>query len=92
MQALEATERMIPNNTRHRFRVSDERVARFSVGEVVLFKDPENVPAKTKKDAKDPFQVRNVLGVVKERSDELRKWFIKMSHHCRLAKRRCCYL
>ena len=67
MQALEATERMIPNNTRHRFRVSDERVARFSVGEVVLFKDPENVPAKTKKDAKDPFQVRNVLGVVKER-------------------------
>ena len=67
LQALEATERMIANNTRHRFRVSEERIARFSVGEVVLFKDPENVPAKTKKDAKDPFQVRNVLGVVKER-------------------------
>ena len=62
LQALEATER-----TRHRFRVSEERIARFFVGEVVFFKDPENVPAKTKKDAKDPFQVRNVLGVVKER-------------------------
>jgi len=67
LQALEATERMIANNTRHRFRVSEERIARFSVGEVVLFKDPENVPAKTKKDAKDPFQIRNVLCVVKER-------------------------
>ena len=69
LQALEATERMIANNTRHRFRVSEERIARFSVGEVVLFKDPENVPAKAKakKNAKDPFQARNVLGVVKER-------------------------
>ena len=67
LQALEVTERTIANNTRHRFRVSEERIARFSVGEVVLFKDPENVPAKTKKDAKDPFQIRNVLGVVKER-------------------------
>jgi len=56
LQALEATEGMIANNTRHCFRVSGERIARFSVGEVVFFKDPENVPAKTKKDAKDPVR------------------------------------
>ena len=68
LQALEATERMIAINTRHRFRVSGERIARFSVGEVVIFKDPENIPAKTPpKNAKDPFKARNVLGVVKER-------------------------
>lgn len=67
LRALEATEHMIANNTRRRFRVSDERVPRFSVGEVVFFKDPDSKPAKVKKNAKDPFKVRNVIGEVKER-------------------------
>lgn len=67
LRALEATERMIANNTRHRFRISDERVQRFSVGDEVIFKNPESVPAKEKKNAKDPFKPRNVLGIVKER-------------------------
>ena len=40
LQALKATERVIAINTRHRFRVSEERIARFAVGEVVIFKDP----------------------------------------------------
>ena len=67
LQALEATERMIATNTRHRFRVLEERIREFSVEEVVIFKDPETVPAKTKKDAKDPFKARNVLGIIKEK-------------------------
>ena len=56
LPSLEATERMIANNTRHRFRVSEERIARFSVGKVVLFKDPENVPAKPKNMQRIPFR------------------------------------
>jgi len=52
LNALEATERMIANNTRYRFRVSEERVQRFSVGDTVIFKDPEGVPAKEKQNAK----------------------------------------
>ena len=67
LNALEATERMIANNTRYRFRVSEERVQRFSVGDTVIFKDPEGVPAKEKQNAKDPFKPRNVVGIVKER-------------------------
>ena len=67
LQALEATERMIATNTRHRFRVLEERIREFSVEQVVIFKDPETVPAKTKKDAKDPFKARNVLGIIKEK-------------------------
>ena len=49
LQAPEATERMIATNTRHRFRVLEKRIREFSVEEVVIFKDPETVPAKTKK-------------------------------------------
>ena len=67
LQTLEATERMIATNTRHRFRVSEERIREFSVEEVVIFKDPETVPAKTEKDAKDPFKARYVLGIIKEK-------------------------
>ena len=67
LNALEATERMIANNTRYRLRVSEERVQRFSVGDTVIFKDPEGVPAKEKKNAKDPFKPRNVVGIAKER-------------------------
>ena len=62
MQALEATERMIAINTRHRFRVSGERFARFSVGEVVIFKDPENITAKNKKKCKRSFQGEKRFG------------------------------
>ncbi|CAH3023546.1 unnamed protein product [Porites evermanni] len=50
---------MIATNKRHRLHVSEQRIRQFSVGEVVIFKDPENVLAKTKKDAKDPFKARN---------------------------------
>ena len=67
METLEATERMIATNTIHCFRVSEERIREFSVEEVVIFKDPETVPAKIKKDAKDPFKARNVLGIIKEK-------------------------
>ena len=38
LQTLEATERMIATNTRHCFRVSEERIREFSVEEVVIFK------------------------------------------------------
>jgi len=48
LNALEATESVKANNTRHRFRVSEERVQRVSVGDTVIFKDPEGVPAKEK--------------------------------------------
>ena len=47
--------------------MSEQCIRQFSVEEVVIFKDPENVPAKTKKDAKDPFKARNVLGIIKEK-------------------------
>jgi len=67
LQALEATEQMIAMDTWHRFRISEELVQQFSVREVVIFKDLENVPAKTKTQTKDPFKARNVLGVIKER-------------------------
>ena len=67
LQALEATEGMIATNKRHRFHVSEQRIRQFSVEEVVIFKDPENVLAKTKKDAKDPFKARNVLGIIKKK-------------------------
>jgi len=49
LNVLEATKRMIANNTRYRFRVSEERVQRFSVGDTIIFKDPEGVPAKEEK-------------------------------------------
>ena len=68
LQALEATEGMIATNKRHHLHVSEQRIRQFSVGEVVIFKDPENVLAKTKKDAKDPFKARNVLGIIKKAS------------------------
>ena len=67
LRALEATEHMIANNTRRRYRVSEERVQRFSVGDIVIFKDPDNEPSKVKKHAKDPFKARNILGEIKER-------------------------
>lgn len=67
LNALEATERMIANNTRCRFRVSEERVQRYSVGDTVIFKDPVGLPAKEKNNAKDPFKPRNAVGIVKER-------------------------
>ena len=41
LETLEATERMIATNTRHCFRVSEERIREFSVEEVVIFKDPK---------------------------------------------------
>lgn len=68
LQALEAMEQMITMDTWHRFCISEELVQQFSVREVVIFKDLENVPAKTKKQTKDPFKVRNVLRVRKKRT------------------------
>ena len=49
---------MIANNTRYRFRVSEERVQRFCVGDTVIFKDPEGVPAKEKKKCLRSFQTK----------------------------------
>ena len=40
---------------------------RFSVGDAVIFKKPDSIPAKEKKSAKDPFKVRNILGTIKEK-------------------------
>jgi len=35
--------------------ISEERIARFSVGEVVIFKDPDKVPGKAQKMQKIPL-------------------------------------
>ena len=56
------------NNTRQQISCLRRACPAFlSIGDMVIFKDPEGLPAKEKKNAKDPFKLRNVVGIVKER-------------------------